>query len=123
MRAADYIRATALLPFVWGQRDCALWAASLVAEATGRDPAAALRGTYSDWAGCRAVLARHGGMLSLARDLMDNILPESGGDGVCVAEVGARRFAGVVSHGRLFLKTERGVIAPEHWRPLARWAI
>lgn len=34
-------------PFEWGVTDCALWAFDAVRAATGRDPAADLRGTYS----------------------------------------------------------------------------
>lgn len=34
------------LPFVWGVRDCCLWAADVVLSVTGRDPMADYRGTY-----------------------------------------------------------------------------
>lgn len=55
-----------LRPFEWGVHDCCLWAADAVQAQTGLDPAADLRGTYSDAAGAARVLRAHGGLRGVA---------------------------------------------------------
>lgn len=52
-------------PFAWGSHDCALFAADCVQAVTGSDPAADLRGAYSDAAGAARVIARLGGLRSI----------------------------------------------------------
>jgi len=52
-------------PFAWGALDCALWGADCVHAVTGTDPAADLRGTYSDAAGAARVVARLGGLRAI----------------------------------------------------------
>ena len=42
------IRAAKGRPFSWGDHDCTLFAANVVRELTGEDPAAMYRGTYSN---------------------------------------------------------------------------
>lgn len=46
--------------YAWGENDCALCAADLVAAQTGQDFGAPFRGRYSDEAGARRVLAALG---------------------------------------------------------------
>lgn len=53
---ATYVGAATERPFRWGEHDCALFAAGWMTVLTGRDPAAALRGTYSDAAGAGGVV-------------------------------------------------------------------
>lgn len=43
-------------PFTWGSADCALFAASCIEAVTGVDPAAAVRGEYTDAAGAMRAL-------------------------------------------------------------------
>ncbi|CAH2399246.1 conserved hypothetical protein [Mesorhizobium ventifaucium] len=67
MTLEEYIR----LPHRWrwggmGGDDCTTFCAGWVVEATGKDPAADLRGTYFDAAGAEAVLRAAGGVESLA---------------------------------------------------------
>lgn len=64
---ADFLREGAALPFVWGVRDCSLWACEWVAARTGRDPAAALRGSYRTQGGAYRRVSRAGGLEALAR--------------------------------------------------------
>ncbi len=52
-------------PFRWGVFDCCLLAADSVEALTGFDPAAGLRGTYSDEEGARKILEREGGLAAL----------------------------------------------------------
>jgi hypothetical protein len=44
----------------WGQNDCALFTADLVAAVTGQDFAKPFRGTYRSESGARRMLAAHG---------------------------------------------------------------
>lgn len=53
-------------PFAWGAQDCALFAADCADACTGVDPAADLRGTYSDAAGAARVVAELGGLAAIA---------------------------------------------------------
>ena len=53
-------------PFAWGSQDCALFAADCADACTGVDPAADLRGTYSDALGAARVLAELGGLSGIA---------------------------------------------------------
>ncbi|TIP07793.1 hypothetical protein [Mesorhizobium sp.] len=66
MTLEDYIR----LPHRWrwggmGGDDCTTFCAAWVFEATGKDPAADLRGTYFDADGAEAVLQAAGGVEAL----------------------------------------------------------
>ena len=49
-------------PFSWGAQDCCLFAADCAVIVSGADPAAGLRGTYSDAAGALRTLQRIGGI-------------------------------------------------------------
>lgn len=53
-------------PFAWGTADCCTFAFDAVAALHGRDPVAALRGSYSSATGALRVLARFGGIEGLA---------------------------------------------------------
>lgn len=53
-------------PFTWGVQDCAMTAADCALAATGIDPAARYRGTYSDAMGAMRILNAVGGLAGLA---------------------------------------------------------
>lgn len=53
--------------FAWGSNDCCLFAADWIQEATGVDPAAELRGTYSTGLGGLRLINEHGGMVGIMR--------------------------------------------------------
>lgn len=73
-RLFDFIASRENAPFVWGEHDCVMFAADCVLAVTGRDVAAAVRGTYSDEAGAARIIARAGGFRALvSRYLMDEI--------------------------------------------------
>ncbi|WP_404927160.1 DUF6950 family protein [Mesorhizobium sp. ORM16] len=63
MTLEQYIR----LPhrWQWGFTDCTLFAADWVVEATGKDPAAELRGAYFDADGAEVILRAAGGCEAL----------------------------------------------------------
>lgn len=55
---AEFIEGRMFKPFAWGVNDCAMFCADWIHTATGVDPAAEFRGTYSSEAEADAVLAR-----------------------------------------------------------------
>lgn len=61
-RLASAIEASRAKPFVWGEHDCALFAAGVVHELTGQDFAAEFRGRYDSHAGAVALLGARGGL-------------------------------------------------------------
>lgn len=76
-RLSRAIEAKRAEPHAWGQNDCALCAADLVAAMTGHDFGAPFRGRYSDEAGAWAILDSlgHADLASLA----DSVLPRGEG--------------------------------------------
>lgn len=52
--------------FAFGTHDCSMWACDAVMAVTGRDPAADLRGSYSDEAGADVVIEQGGGLAAMA---------------------------------------------------------
>lgn len=76
-RLSRAIEAKRTQPHAWGQNDCALCAADLVAAMTGQDFGAPFRGRYSDEDGARAILETlgHADLASLA----DSVLPRGEG--------------------------------------------
>ncbi len=100
----------AVTPFVVGVSDCLMSPADYWLKATGRDPAAAWRGSYSTDEQMRQILADNGGAFRLMRDGLDGVdaervdLPEAGDvvcvdfksdqvGGMCVGAKAALRFA------------------------------
>lgn len=120
---ANYIARTAGEPFVWGRTDCALWAAQLAAERGGVDPAASLRGTYATAWECRQIVLRAGGLLTLCRGLMAGFPAGERKNGICVARHDGRSICGILSGGRLVLKTDGGIISPEKFTILEGWSV
>jgi hypothetical protein len=76
-------------PFVWGEHDCCLFAASVVQALTGVDPAAGWRGTYSTEEQAQALIEEAGGLLALATSALgaprNNPQLVQRGDVVCAA--------------------------------------
>jgi hypothetical protein len=62
----EFLLASYGLPFVWGERDCALWACDWIKQSRSVDPGAPYRGSYSTQSGCARLLVEHGGLLNLA---------------------------------------------------------
>ena len=122
LSAADYIKRTGRDPMVWGVNDCACWAATFWQEATGFDPAAALRGTYGSKWDCRRVVMASGGLVTLCRQLMAG-QPQGDGDGICVAQAQGQTVAGIMSGGRLWLKGDGMVISPADYTIFDRWTV
>lgn len=76
-RFAEYLKRSRTLPFVWGQRDCALFVCDAVLEMTGIDMAAAARGQYDSEETATAFLSACGGLEQYAYTIAsDNGLDE-----------------------------------------------
>lgn len=121
----EFLRATAAAPFAWGRNDCALWAGALVLARTGFDPAADLRGRYDSAFGCRRLVMAAGGLDALIRPRMTRFAEGETQDGVCLARWGGQSICGILSGGRLVLKTPRGhhMPAPGAFLILRGWSI
>jgi hypothetical protein len=70
-RMASLMHSRAAAPFQWGVNDCLMFAADAVVACTGTDPAAELRGTYSDAMTARRMLEALGGTASICDDLFE----------------------------------------------------
>lgn len=62
---ADFIDSRRELPFVWGERDCCLFAADAVQVITGTDFAADYRGQYGDARSAHQIIEAAGGVPAL----------------------------------------------------------
>ncbi|AJY44660.1 DUF6950 family protein [Martelella endophytica] len=105
--------------------DCMTLLATWVAEITGVDPAASLRGTYRDREGADAIIAEAGGMVPLVERL---VLPSlcrrvqlpADGDIAVVAGPDGHE-AGAIRFGPLWaMMSLRGVMA-KRWDAKAIW--
>lgn len=113
-------------PFVWGERDCALWACSWVAEARGIDPAAKWRGVCNDGRHAARIIAEAGSLLAICREafgaagLQETDAPEPGDIGVIDTPVGQ---AVVIRTKRGWAwKSEKGLtVVPSPY--LAAWKV
>lgn len=72
---ADYVQGVAHKPFVWGEHDCALFAAGAVQAMTGEDFAAGFRGRYKTLAGGLRLLkkAGHDSHADMAASLFEEV--------------------------------------------------
>lgn len=77
-------------PFVWGRRDCALFAADCVNAMTGSDLARGFRNSYRSPSGAMRALKRAGypDLLALVSDQFEEIHPIRAGVGDIAAFVG-----------------------------------
>jgi hypothetical protein len=66
---ADY----AQKPFEWGETDCSLFVADWAMALGHDDPAHDLRGTYSTHVGCRKLLRKRGGIVSVVGECASRI--------------------------------------------------
>ena len=59
-RLAAYIRDAEGKPFVWGERDCALWASGWVRQCTGADFVSEWEGRYKTERGAKGLIRKRG---------------------------------------------------------------
>lgn len=65
-RLDELVRSRRNAPFVWGENDCALFAADCVIAVCDIDPAAILRGTYADQSSAAELVTAMGGLHGIA---------------------------------------------------------
>lgn len=65
-RLSDFIESRRQRDFLWGERDCCLFACDAVQVVTGHDPAKRWRGLYASEKGARRLLRDNGGVIGLA---------------------------------------------------------
>jgi hypothetical protein len=121
----DKLVSQALLrPFEWGHHDCCLWAADAVLAQTGNDPAAAVRGTYSDAAGAMRVLRAQGGLRGAAARAGVEIAPllATTGD-VGLVRGTARALLGVCAHDCWLVVTAAGLKVLPYRSALQAWRV
>jgi hypothetical protein len=117
---AAFIEARRSRPFVWGAHDCCLFAADWVAMATGKDPAADLRGTYATALGAKRITDDAGGLAKLVESALvahgfapvtatlamrGDLIVRDSGDGDCVGIVLGAQSAFVGADGLEFVST------------------
>ena len=116
----------ALLPFVYGERDCAIWVADWIKSQNGRDPALRLRGTFDSAFGSLRLVHRAGGLAGLVAGLMERLrLPETAepqlGD-VGVISTRKGELAAICTGDRWAVKTKDG-IAIVKASPVKAWTV
>lgn len=109
-----FFRVQMNLPFYWGVSDCGLYLADWsVFLLGGEDPAAALRGTYSDQTGAAAALGDDGftafvDHLAISKGFVPTEEPQNGAIGVI--DMPAGLTGAVMSNGSWVFKTARGLV-------------
>jgi len=89
-RLTAFLAAKARAPFVYGEHDCALFAAGAVEAMTGVDPAAEWRGRYTTWRGGLRVLraAGHADHVAAVAALLTEVPPAFAAAGDLAVVVG-----------------------------------
>lgn len=127
-----YLETAGAAPWRWGTLDCTLFASDWVLARTGIDPAAPIRGRYSDAEGARGLLDAHGGLLALVAPLMDvagfprTDDPQTGDVGIITAPVdgiGSGSHVAAIRQGKWWVvKGLRGMGAGSY-QTVAAWSI
>jgi len=107
--------------------DCAMWVADWVLKVTGVDPAADLRGTYTNEVGAARQIIRWGGYVSMWRVHMatagfnTTTFPQEGDVGV-VLDAADQTISAIRFDGKWAAKTTNGIIV-EDFRMLVAWSL
>ena len=123
-KLVDTLQAAQTRPFLWGQHDCALFAADCVQAMCGEDFAAAYRGTYSSETGAKkALLKNHGSLEKALRACMDEIPVKLAQRGdVAIMCNGGSHCAGIVWSNGVYCAGENGLVLLRD-KPLSVWRI
>lgn len=100
-----YVQSVAAKPFVWGEHDCALFAAGAVEAMTGEDIAAPFRGKYKTLAGGLRMLKKRGfdNHADYAASLFEEIHPSSVNVGdIAALDTGSGIALGIVQGDRIY---------------------
>jgi hypothetical protein len=127
---ATFLAEAGRIPFSWGERDCLLFLADWVRVRHGVDPAAHLRGRYHTALGCRRILRREGGPLSVVSRCAAGVgleptdTPRSGDVGVVAAltERGIEAVGAICTGPRWAMLGTRGLLVGPA-QPFAAWRV
>jgi hypothetical protein len=107
--------------------DCAMWVADWIVKATGTDPAADLRGTYTNEIGALRQIIRWGGYVPMWRVHMamagfnTTTFPQEGDVGV-VLDAAGQTVSAIRFDDKWAAKTTGGIII-EDFRMLVAWSL
>jgi hypothetical protein len=127
MTLAQYLRAGASQPFVWGETDCCAWVSGWVREATGLDPVGPYRSRYQTEIGATRLIKRGGGFVSWisacieATGLRQTDVPMAGDIGV-VQDVNGGRAVAICAGPVWVAKGPRGLIGGKA-TPIMAWSV
>lgn len=119
-------------PFAWGLRDCFLLASDAALAATGRDPAAQLRGRYFSATAAARLFRRLGQWQGLAALCFGpTVHPQAAADGDAVllpaADAAARFFdhraMGFMWRGLVVCQGAQGLVFQPRAHALAAWRV
>lgn len=123
-RLVKTLQAAHKRPFLWGEHDCALFAADCVQAMCGEDYAALYRGTYDSETGAKKALLKNHGSLEKALTACLDEVPVSlaqRGD-VAIIESEGRKCAGIVWSGGVYAAGVNGLVMLKV-KPLSVWRI
>lgn len=123
-RLINELQAAKKRPFLWGEHDCALFAADCVKSMCGEDYAALYRGTYNSETGAKkALLKNHGSLEKALSDYLDEIPVKLAQRGdVAIIENNGRRCAGIIWSGGVCAAGVNGLVLIKT-KPLSVWRI
>lgn len=110
----DYIDSVRRSSFVYGELDCALFAAGAVQAMTGEDPAEGMRGAYHSHEEGIEVLNSNGYLdhIDAAAAMFQSISPAQAQHGdLVLIETGEGLGFGVIGGGRIFAMGTRGLMS------------
>lgn len=112
---AEYLRLARKWRFAWGAHDCCMHAAAVVKLQCGRDLAAAIRWTYRDAAGARAMLRKNYGgavwRVPEAHGLQPVEVRRAQRGNIVGAPIGHRRALGVCFGTKSYFVGATGLVA------------
>lgn len=114
-------------PFRRPDCDCAMWVADWIEAATGTDPAAAMRGAYTNAAGALRIQRAWGGYLTMWKVCMslagfnETRTPVEGDVGV-VRDAAGQIVSAIRVHGGWAAKTKGGIVI-EDFAVLCAWSL
>lgn len=124
-----FLLETGDLPFVYGERDCALWVCDWIVACGHADPAAPFRGAYHDEQGCTRLLEREGGLLVLATKAFEGcglVRAEDHprpGDVACLDTLAGEALAIAALGDRFAWKSNNGLVSTAVYPVLRAWRV
>ena len=129
-RCNTYFKRAEKQPFVWGEFDCCLFVANVVALQLGFDPAAPYRGRYSSEIGAVRALAKHGAKTKDLTDTWDAALKIKATPGMAAARGdvvmlmdGKTELLGIAWGTQVFTVSKTGLVRLPSNRIVKHWKL